>query len=59
LACRCCSLTPFAAVFYPVSVLPGYLQPVALARRRRMCSKVWAALVDGSVAWATWRRLAC
>jgi ABC-2 type transport system permease protein len=24
-------LTPFSAVFYPVSVLPGFLQPVALA----------------------------
>ena len=37
------ALAPLSGIYYPVSVLPGWLQPVALARcRRRMCSKACA-----------------
>ena len=37
-------LTPFAAVFYPVSVLPGALQPVALALPAAQVEKLYAAI---------------
>ena len=46
-------LTPFSAVFYPVSVLPGAMQPVALAScRPRMCSRGCARpCCTGVVRW--------
>ncbi|WP_456305743.1 ABC transporter permease [Falsiroseomonas oryziterrae] len=45
-------LTPFAAVFYPVAVLPGWLQPVALAiPAAHVFEGMRAALLDGAVAW--------
>ena len=36
-------LTPFSAVFYPVSVLPRAVQPIAWVIRPRMCSRACAA----------------
>lgn len=45
-------LAPFAAVFYPVSVLPGWLQPVALAiPAAHVFEGMRAALTHGVVAW--------
>nr|WP_198372665.1 ABC transporter permease [Roseomonas rosulenta] len=45
-------LAPFAAVFYPVAVLPGWLQPVALAiPAAHVFEGMRAALVDGRIAW--------
>jgi ABC-2 type transport system permease protein len=45
-------LTPFAAVFYPVSVLPGFLQPVALALpAAHVFEGMRAAIADGTVLW--------
>ena len=41
-------LTPFSAVFYPVAVLPGWLQPVALALpAAHVFEGMRAALLDG------------
>jgi ABC-2 type transport system permease protein len=45
-------LTPFACVFYPVSVLPGWLQPVALLLpAAHVFEGMRAALVEGRTAW--------
>ena len=45
-------LTPFAAVFYPVSVLPGWLQPVALSLpAAHVFEGMRTALLEGRVAW--------
>jgi ABC-2 type transport system permease protein len=45
-------LTPFAAVFYPVSVLPGWLQPVSLSLpAAHVFEGMRAALLEGRVAW--------
>ena len=45
-------LTPFAAVFYPVSVLPDWLQPVALmVPAAHVFEGMRAALLQGSIAW--------
>jgi len=45
-------LTPFAAVFYPVAVLPAWLQPVALAiPAAHVFEGMRAALLGGEVAW--------
>jgi ABC-2 type transport system permease protein len=45
-------LTPFAAVFYPVSVLPDWLEPVALAvPAAHVFEGMRAALLEGRVAW--------
>jgi ABC-2 type transport system permease protein len=45
-------LTPFSAVFYPVSVLPGWLQPVALSLpAAHVFEGMRAALLEGRVAW--------
>ena len=45
-------LTPVSAVFYPVSVLPAWLQPVALALpSAHVFEGMRAALADGSVRW--------
>jgi ABC-2 type transport system permease protein len=45
-------LTPFAAVFYPVSVLPEWLRPVALALpAAHVFEGMRAALTEGQVAW--------
>ncbi len=41
-------LTPFAAVFYPVSVLPPYLQPVALALPAAHVFEGMRAILAGS-----------
>ncbi|MBS7813501.1 ABC transporter permease [Roseococcus sp. XZZS9] len=45
-------ITPFAAVFYPVSILPSWLQPVALALpASHIFEGMRAALTHGEVAW--------
>ena len=45
-------LTPFAAVFYPVAVLPAWLQPVSLSLpAAHVFEGMRAALLDGRVAW--------
>ena len=45
-------ITPFAAVFYPVSILPEWLQPVALALpAAHVFEGMRAALAHGEVAW--------
>jgi ABC-2 type transport system permease protein len=45
-------LTPFACVFYPVSVLPAWLQPVALALpAAHVFEGMRTALIEGSIAW--------
>ncbi len=45
-------LTPFAAVFYPVSVLPGWLQPVALALpAAHVFEGMRAGLLEQRIAW--------
>jgi ABC-2 type transport system permease protein len=44
-------LTPFSAVFYPVAILPAWLQPVALALpSAHVFEGMRAALRDGTVA---------
>ena len=44
-------ITPFAAVFYPVSVLPGWLQPLALALpAAHVFEGMRAALLEGRFA---------
>ncbi|MDB5413683.1 MAG: transporter [Rubritepida sp.] len=45
-------ITPFAAVFYPVSILPAWLQPVALALpASHVFEGMREALTHGTVAW--------
>ena len=45
-------LTPFSAVFYPVSVLPAFLQPVAfIVPASHVFEGMRAALLDGTVLW--------
>ncbi|MCA3283098.1 MAG: ABC transporter permease [Roseomonas sp.] len=45
-------LAPFSAVFYPVSVLPGWLQPNSLAiPATHVFEGMRAALLDGRLAW--------
>lgn len=45
-------LAPLSAVFYPVSVLPGFLQPVALALpATHVFEGMRAAIHDGAIAW--------
>jgi ABC-2 type transport system permease protein len=45
-------LTPFSAVFYPVSALPAAVQPIALALpSSHVFEGMRAALVDGTVRW--------
>jgi ABC-2 type transport system permease protein len=45
-------LAPFSAVFYPVSVLPGFLQPVALALpTAHVFEGMRGILLDGTVHW--------
>ncbi len=45
-------LTPFSAVFYPVSVLPDFLQPVALAvPAAHVFEGMRQALTAGSIGW--------
>jgi ABC-2 type transport system permease protein len=46
------ALTPFSAVFYPVSILPSYLQPVALALpASHVFEGMRAVLSDGVILW--------
>ena len=45
-------LTPFSAVFYPVSVLPSWIQPVALALpSAHVFEGMRAALATGEIRW--------
>ncbi|WP_408639620.1 ABC transporter permease [Roseomonas populi] len=45
-------IAPFSAVFYPVSVLPAWLQPVAYAiPAAHVFEGMRAALLDGRIAW--------
>ena len=45
-------LAPFSSVFYPVSVLPGWLQPISLAiPATHVFEGMRAALLDGRLAW--------
>jgi ABC-2 type transport system permease protein len=45
-------LTPLSAVFYPVSALPGWLQPVSLAiPATHVFQGMRAALLHGHIAW--------
>ena len=45
-------LTPFSAVFYPVSVLPAWLHPVAYSLpSAHVFEGMRAALLDGTIAW--------
>ena len=45
-------LTPFSAVFYPVSVLPLWLHPVAYSLpSAHVFEGMRAALLDGTIAW--------
>ncbi len=45
-------LTPFAAVFYPVSILPAWLQPVAYALpAAHVFEGMRAALLEGRAEW--------
>ncbi|MBK1661640.1 ABC transporter permease [Paracraurococcus ruber] len=45
-------LAPFSAVFYPVSVLPAWLQPVALSLpSAHVFEGMRAALLHGEIAW--------
>jgi ABC-2 type transport system permease protein len=45
-------LTPLSAVFYPVSALPGWLQPISLAiPATHVFQGMRAALLHGHVAW--------
>ncbi|MBY0333034.1 MAG: ABC transporter permease [Acetobacteraceae bacterium] len=46
-------ITPFAAVFYPVAVLPAWLQPVALSLpAAHVFEGMRAALLEGRIDWA-------
>ncbi len=45
-------LMPFCAVFYPVSALPGWLQPVALALPAAHVFEGMRAVLAGTVAWS-------
>ena len=46
------ALTPFSAVYYPVSVLPGWLQPVALALpSAHVFEGLRTLLQQGTIAW--------
>ena len=45
-------LAPLSAVFYPVSVLPEWLRPVALATpSAHVFEGMRAALTEGRIAW--------
>jgi ABC-2 type transport system permease protein len=45
-------LAPFSAVFYPVSVLPGWLQPISLTiPATHVFEGMRAALLNGQLAW--------
>jgi ABC-2 type transport system permease protein len=45
-------LTPFSAVFYPVSVLPAWVQPIALALpSTHVFEGMRAALLTGAIRW--------
>ncbi len=45
-------LTPFSAVFYPVAVLPAFLQPIALALpSAHVFEGMRAAILHGTVDW--------
>jgi len=45
-------LAPFSAVFYPVAVLPGWLQPISFAiPATHVFEGMRAALLDGQLAW--------
>ncbi|MGG5817207.1 ABC transporter permease [Falsiroseomonas sp. HW251] len=45
-------LTPFAAVFYPVSILPAWLQPVAwIIPAAHVFEGMREALLHGTIAW--------
>lgn len=45
-------LTPFAAVFYPVSILPGWLQPIAYSLpAAHVFEGMRAALLDNRAEW--------
>ena len=45
-------LAPFSAVFYPVSVLPAWLQPISLAiPATHVFEGMRAALLEGRLAW--------
>src|SRR4051812_9801309 len=45
-------LAPFSAVFYPVSVLPGFIQPIAYALpTTHVFEGMRAALLEGVVRW--------
>ena len=44
-------LTPFSAVFYPVSALPGWLQPVSLALPAAHVFEGMRAALDGVTRW--------
>lgn len=45
-------IAPFAAVFYPVAVLPPWLQPVALSiPAAHVFEGMRTALIDGRIAW--------
>ena len=44
-------LTPFSAVFYPVSVLPAVLQPVALALPSSHVFEGMRAALQGAILW--------
>ncbi|WP_372623648.1 ABC transporter permease [Falsiroseomonas sp.] len=45
-------LTPFAAVYYPVAVLPDWLEPVALLiPAAHVFEGMRAALLEGGIAW--------
>jgi ABC-2 type transport system permease protein len=45
-------LTPFSAVFYPVSVLPAFIRPIAYALpTTHVFEGMRAALLDGVIRW--------
>ena len=45
-------LTPFSAVFYPVAVLPWFLQPIALALpSSHVFEGMRAAMLNGAIQW--------
>lgn len=45
-------LTPFSAVFYPVAVLPAFVQPIALALpSAHVFEGMRAVLADGTIRW--------
>jgi ABC-2 type transport system permease protein len=45
-------LTPFSAVFYPVSVLPVWVQPIALALpSAHVFEGMRAVLLTGTIRW--------